>query len=300
MLTIGPRSPMRSDRPHACDRSSGDGLRMSRKRWVVLILILSACGGGSDNLAIVGSSPSTIGVGTQRLVIAEVDPATSEFVGGPDEATTAVFVGPSGDVQQVPADWVWSIEGVRGFLIAHPTFDEAGTWALAIESQRGTTGETKFTVNSDIPIPEVGELAPTSQTRTLADHELPEITTDPEPNPAFYELTVAEAVSNGSPALIVFATPAFCQTAVCGPTMDVVKTVADGFQDLDIVHVEIFENIDSGGAGELLEVPAVIEWGLPSEPWIYVTDPTGRIAARFEGAVSVTELAEALIMTDDQ
>ena len=266
------------------------------KRVIVLAaaLALGACGGGSGNLAIVGSSPSTIGVGAQRLVMAEVDPATSAFVGGPDEEITVTFTGPSDAAQTVPAQWVWSIEGVRGFLIARPEFGEPGAWTAAITSPRGTTDPTSFTVNTAIPIPEVGERVPESQTRVSADFELKAITTDPDPDPAFYETTVADAVSNGTPSLIVFATPAYCQTAVCGPTMEIVKEVVEAHPDLDVVHVEIFENVDSEGAGPLIEVDAVIEWGLPSEPWIYVVDADGVASARFEGAVSPDELGAAL------
>lgn len=266
-----------------------------RKLWLVPIaLVVASCGGGSDNLTIVGSSPSTVGLGPQRLVMAEVDPESSGFVGGPDEEITVTFAGPSGTSQTVEAEWVWSIEGVRGFLIARPDFDEPGTWTAAITSPRGTTGETTFAVNGDIPIPEVGEPVPASVTRTSAEFELESITTDPDPEPSFYELTVAEAVANGTPALIVFATPAFCQTAVCGPTMEIVKQVVEGRSGFDVVHVEIYENVDSEGEGRLIEVPAVLEWGLPSEPWVYVVDANGIATARFEGAVSPEELGEAL------
>lgn len=267
---------------------------MKRFLVVAAALALGACGGGSDNLTIVGSSPSTIGLGSQRLVMAEVDPESSAFVGGPDEATTVTFTSPSDATQTVRAEWVWSIEGVRGFLITRPEFDEAGPWTAAITSPRGTTGETTFTVNADIPIPEVGEPVPASETRTSAEFDLDAITTDPDPEPAFYEMTVAEAVSDGTPSLIVFATPAFCQTAVCGPTLEVVKEVVAARNGLDVVHVEIFENVDSEGAGPLVEVPAVVEWGFPSEPWIYVVDAEGVATARFEGAVSPGEVAAAL------
>jgi hypothetical protein len=266
-----------------------------RRLWPLLIaVVLAACGGGSSNLAIIGSSPSTVGLGPQRLVMAEVAPESSEFVGGPGEEVTATFTGPSGAAQTVTAEWVWSIEGVRGFLIARPAFDEAGLWTATITSLRGTTSETTFSVNADVPVPEVGEPVPASETRTWPEFELEAITTDPDPEPAFYEMTVAEATSNGSPALIVFATPAFCQTAVCGPTMEIVKQAVEGRSGFDVVHVEIFENIDSEGEGRLIEVPAVIEWGLPSEPWVYVVDADGVATARFEGAVSPEELGAAL------
>ncbi len=266
-----------------------------KRVWPVLAaVVLASCGSGSDNLAIVGSSPSTIGLGPQRLVMAEVDPESSASVGGPGEDITVTFTGPSSGAQTVPATWVWSIEGVRGFLIALPDFDEAGTWTATITSPRGTTAETAFAVTAEIPIPEVGEPVPASETRTSPEFDLAAISTDPDPEPSFYEMTVADAISNGTPALIVFATPAFCQTAVCGPTMEIVKEAVEDRSGFDVVHVEIFENVDSEGEGRLIEVPAVIEWGLPSEPWVYVVDAGGVATARFEGAVSPEELGAAL------
>ena len=38
----------------------------------------------------------------------------------------------------------------------------------------------------------------------------------------------------------------------------------------------------------------VLEWGLPSEPWIFLVGRDGRVKARFEGSVSVTELSAAV------
>lgn len=271
-----------------------------RRRLAILAgvaLILASCGGTSGNLAIVGSSPSTIGTGEQRLVMIEVD-EDDRVVGAPGDGAAATFEGPNGQTQTVTLDWVWSIPDARGFYIARPAFDQPGQWNVAISSpDRGTTGEFPFTVNADVPLPEVGETAPRSETRTIPESDLSEITTDPEPRPALYEMTVADAVTNGTPALIAFATPAFCQTAVCGPTLEIVKQVADQRAGFDAVHVEVFENIESEGAGQLVEVPAVIEWGLPSEPWIFVVDADGIVTARFEGAVSAEELIEALDAT---
>jgi hypothetical protein len=113
-----------------------------------------------------------------------------------------------------------------------------------------------------VVVPEVGTPAPAFGSRTSADAPLEQITTDPEPEPAFYELSIADAVTSGRPSVIVFATPAFCTTAICGPTMEVVKSVATDFTEANFVHVEVYENIDDP-QGELIEVDAVTEWGLP-------------------------------------
>ena len=60
------------------------------------------------------------------------------------------------------------------------------------------------------------------------------------------------------------------------------------------MHVEIYENIHVSNRNELIVVPAVEEWNLPSEPWLYVTDDSGTVTAAFEGAVSDAELRAAL------
>ena len=38
----------------------------------------------------------------------------------------------------------------------------------------------------------------------------------------------------------------------------------------------------------------VREWGLPSEPWIFLVGRDGRVKARFEGSVSAAELTAAV------
>ena len=266
------------------------------RRWIIALfaIVISACSGTSGNLAIVGSSPASIGIGQQRIVMLEVD-QENRVVGGPGDGASATFEGPDGSSDTVDLDWVWSIPDARGFYIAKPSFPEPGQWTVSISSpERGTSESSTFTVNPTVSLPEVGQPAPRSETRTTPEWDLPAITSDPDPRPSFYEMSVAEAVTNGTPALIVFATPAFCQTAVCGPTLDVVKEVADRGSGFDTVHVEVFENIDSAGAGQLVEVPAIAEWGLRSEPWVFVVDGSGIVTARFEGAVSAEELIGAL------
>lgn len=95
--------------------------------------------------------------------------------------------------------------------------------------------------------------------------------------------------------MVIFATPAFCVGATCGPSLDVAKTVANDHPDLNWIHVEVFDN-QAGAASrdELVPVPAVLEWGLQTEPWVFVVDGAGVVTARFEGAVGEAELREAV------
>lgn len=265
-----------------------------RRVLLILALLAVSCAGTSNDLVIVGSSPETIAIGPQRLILAWVDEDQAPK-GGPDEKVTVIINRDGNDYTEVPGEWVWSIEGARGYYVAHVDFGESGGYEVSIQPDTGRqTAFFGFTVNELPSIPEVGQIPPRSTTKIYPDTPLEGLTTDSSPNPSFYEVTVGDAITSGRPALIVFASPAFCQTAVCGPTLDVVKQVDAAFPDLRVVHVEVYDNLDVGAQGKLELVDAVVEWNLPSEPWVYVIGAGGRVAARFEGAVSAEELTRAL------
>lgn len=246
----------------------------------------------SEGLTVVASSPGSVGVGPQRVLMVVASPE-NELLGGPEDVATVTFGQDGEEWTDVATEWVWGIEGVRGFYVASFDFPRAGTWEATLTNSTGSAQTSPFAVVESVVIPEVGTPAPPSVTLTIDDAPIDQISTDPEPDPAFYEQTVAEAVSSGSPSVIVFATPAFCTTAICGPTMEVVKAVAGEHPGVNVVHVEVYEDIDDA-QGELTEVPAVIEWGLQTEPWVFVVDASGTISARFEGAVGANELERAL------
>src|SRR3970282_354931 len=46
-------------------------------------------------------------------------------------------------------------------------------------------------------------------------------------------------------------------------------------------------------SGSRILVPAVEEWGIPSEPYVFVVDADGDVAAKFEGPADTTALAAA-------
>jgi hypothetical protein len=107
------------------------------------------------------------------------------------------------------------------------------------------------------------------------------ICTRPEPC-GMHEVSLDEALAGDTPVVLLFATPAFCQTAVCGPTVDVVEQVRRrGFDDVTFVHCEIFAD-----AGETLGDP-VVAWSLPTEPWMFVIDAGGKIVRRADGPLLV-------------
>jgi hypothetical protein len=159
-------------------------------------------------------------------------------------------------------------------------------------------------VADSTPTVQVGASAPASDTPTAADvdGDLSRISTDEDPVPAFYETSVADALAAHEPFVLVFATPKFCTSQQCGPTLDSIKPIAEAHPDVTFINVEpyVLEYTDGqlkavpGANQELQAAPATDEWGLLSEPWTFVVDGDGIVRGSFEGVVGEVELERAL------
>jgi hypothetical protein len=180
--------------------------------------------------------------------------------------------------------------GNRGTYIVHPTFDTPGAWGLEVIAERPEKGTTTRRIGVNVAqtgnAVGIGMPAPKSNTPTAAQ-DLRTISSDTDPDPRLHQMSVAEAVTSGKPSLILFATPGFCQTAVCGPGVDVVQRLVDTFGDrINAVHVEIYQHPFE----RLQQVAAMKEWGLQTEPWLFLVDETGQVTERFEGGITFEEL----------
>jgi hypothetical protein len=250
-------------------------------------------------------------VGPNRFVFSFLDAATNLPAATPDRSASVGFIAP-GATQAgpaVPAEFVWAIEGSRGEYVAHTTFPSAGDWkAVFLTEAPGKAQEAigvGFQVQETGTAIAVGAKAPASRTPTLADvgGDVSKLSTDTKPDPAFYRTSVADAVAAGKPFVLVFATPAFCTSAQCGPTLDRVKTVAaDAPANVEFINVEPYQLTYSEGRlqpvldanGGLQPVAAVNDWGILSEPWIFTVDGQGIVRGSFEGVVGEQELRDAV------
>jgi hypothetical protein len=291
-----------------------------------LALIAAACSGGGDGgagasepvtevTAVVASSE--LAVGENRFVVGLIDQDTEAIIGAEvafrffkldgDQQTpkgeaeaTALTVDKSyththddGTVEKHSA-------GETGVYVAHPTFDEAGSWGVEVTATiEGKTFDpvgATFTVLQEGTSVAVGAPAPQSETLTLDDvADVAEIDTSDPPIPEMHTLSIAEAVTSGNPSVIVFATPAFCLSRICGPTKEIVDELFEEYKDeVGFVHVEPYD-LEKARAGEgLFPIPAAAEWGLQSEPWVFLVDRDGIVAAKFEGVVTLDELKAVL------
>lgn len=286
---------------------------------VLAALLVASCSGGTEepNDETTDASPeefsesfgdaevypvfvsSELTVGSNRFIIGLLDGQDAP-VNNPDIDVTVDFYDlkepearPSGSAD---FNYVESVPGKRGVYVSTVEFDAPGEWGAEVHLSGGGVDESlrgSFDVKKDSSTPSLGEAVPPSDTLTAADAKnLAEISTDTKPNPAFYKLSIAEAVKAKRPFVVAFATPKFCASATCGPTLDIVKGVADEFPAVNFLHVEPYDNLDK--PDQLKPIPAVGEWGLPSEPWVFVVDADGKLLAKYEGVISPDELREEL------
>jgi len=105
-----------------------------------------------------------------------------------------------------------------------------------------------------------------------------------------HQSRIADAIVQGKPQVIVFAAPKFCTSRVCGPVVDVVRTLLPAYgKQVVFIHQEIWQ-----ASPPQTVSPTVEEWNLHSEPWIFVVDEQGIIHAKFEGLTTRRELEAAV------
>jgi hypothetical protein len=270
-----------------------------RKQFVMAalgVLAIAACSRAVPDLAIVANATGSLGTTfDQRLLVALVDSESEAFLASPDLPVSVDLAGPDGEEITAPGSFLWTVPDARGLYLVNTPFPAAGQWYVTLSPEgMDATLATPFQVVDDPVVPEVGEAAPSTATRTSADHDLSEISSDTSPDPDFYSMSLDEAIASGRPTVVVFATPGLCTSRTCGPMLDQVKSAKAAHPNANYVHVEIYEDLTVADQSQLQVVDAVRAWGLPNEPWTFVVDEGGKVAARFEGAMGPEELEAAL------
>lgn len=248
--------------------------------------------------------------GPDRFLFTFIDD-TTQPIATPDRTASVAFYDlgrdPATPVTTVEAAFVWAIEGTRGAYVVDVDFQTQGVWGAefrtAVPGEAETSVRLSFTVRGTSPTIRLGQPAPATKTPTLADvgGDVALLSTDQQPVRAFYETSVDAALAANEPFLLAFATPKFCASAQCGPTLDRVKPLAAAYPSVTFINVEpyLLEPVDGQlqpvlTDGQLTPVDSVTAWGLVSEPWIFVVDRDGIVRGSFEGIVRDEELKAAL------
>ena len=279
----------------------------------------SSAGSSSASPAAVGqSTASVIPVivssrqvpGPNRFVFSFLDPKTNTPAASPERTASVAFIAP-GETQPGPATeatFVWAIEGERGDYVANVELGAPGDYKAVFVTEAPDSPQeaigVDFQVSDSSPTIAIGAKAPATDNPTIASAgSVDKVSTDPTPDPSFYEQTVADALAKHEPFVLVFATPAFCQSAQCGPTLDRIDALAkEAPEGVTFINVEPYELEYTEGRlqpvldanGQLQPVDAVNQWGILSEPWVFTVDKDGIVQGSFEGVVGEDELKTAI------
>ena len=244
-------------------------------------------------------------VGEQRVAFLLTTP-TGLVKGDTEVSITPVYLPDSTAGESIVTRFHQWPYGVRGAFAANVDFDRPGQWRLDITAEGPDGGHAmqEIEILEDSSVPFIGSVGPLSENKTLGSAGAIElVTTDYSPDLSLYEVTIREAVESPLPAVVVFASPAFCTTATCGPQVDAVSELRETYAgQAHFIHVEIYDNPDEiqGDLDRAEIAPTVDEWGLTAIPhwfnesWTFVLNADGRIQDRFEGFATVVELEEAL------
>jgi hypothetical protein len=174
-------------------------------------------------------------------------------------------------------------------------FPSDGEWRVAAILKEG--GELKGTLLSGIvvgefkKVPRTGQSAPKIHTPTAQDAggDLSKITTRIPPDTQ-NKVDYADALGE-EPIVLLFATPQFCQSRVCGPVVDVAEQAKHEYGDkAAFIHMEIYNENDPGKGVR----PQVRAFHLPSEPWLFTIDRRGVVRGAVEGAFGLKLMHEAV------
>ncbi|HWQ15842.1 MAG TPA: thioredoxin family protein [Roseiflexaceae bacterium] len=206
--------------------------------------------------------------------------------------------------------------------VAYPTFSKAGEWGIEVTTTLSGQSEPsvrrlRLEVRERSSAPMVGDKA--ISVKTLTPRDVPDpsyLSSGKVEDLALYQVSLDEALASGKPTALLFATPAFCRTAVCGPSLQVVQALQKRYGgQVNFIHVEVYRHPFSESFRQQEEVfrrlaeegrapteeerrvglsDAMAAWNLPSEPWLFLIDAQGTIVARYEGGITEEEIGPAI------
>ena len=186
-------------------------------------------------------------------------------------------------------------DAANAVYVTDLNFNSNGEWRIGALIKDGDKLTASLlpsaTVGLYTQLPRVGEKAPRIHTPTREDvgGDLSKLTTRIPPDTQ-NQVDFHDVVGR-KPVVLLFATPQFCESRVCGPVVDVAEQVKRDFGDrAEFIHMEIYKDNDPS-KGTNAQVRA---FHLPSEPWLFVIDREGVIRTAIGGAFGTEELENAV------
>lgn len=257
--------------------------------------------GTDDHELIKATSVSTVGRNRFAFAIADIN---NDLVFGPtavyvadgrlSERARGPFVAPANLIASdtaKPESGGVAAPAVYSTNLDFPKPGRVTVFALT-ETPNGFVGAaTAFVTRpaNEDQVLRVGEKSPAVNTGDPSPSRIDEMCTRNPPD-SMHKSNFADVVGR-RPVVLVVATPAFCESRVCGPVVDIVESLRSKYgRSVEFIHSEVFKQNDpKQGLRSSLE-----ELGVTTEPWLFTFDRNGRVAARLEGAFGAREIEAAI------
>jgi hypothetical protein len=283
-------------------------------------LALAACGGKSKDEASTDSSTDAAG---DVQLLATVPPQLF-FAAGPMQrapllltdngspladppatiTTTLLSLGDGTTEPEVigdPTELALHDEGIpRPYYALRFSVDEPGFYGVRTDYKGAQLDTNPFQISAvaDVPLPQIGDAMIPVETPTPADPRGvdPVCTLDP-PCP-LHDITLTEALTMGKPVAFLVSTPAYCQTGICGPVLDLLVDEAKG-RDVVALHAEVWKNAAEldGDLTKATPTDALDAYGMTQvgfEPALFIGDSHGMLTDRLDLIYDTSELRQGL------
>ena len=286
-------APVASDFPSANGKTLTQVLRASRAQPSDLVV--------SPTAAVYEKGENRFGFGIFRVSREQVVDAQVAIYAAPSGGGQAIgpfparieslAVKPQFESQTTDLD----PDSAKVVYVTNIKFDREGHWDLVALFRAGSSFTATFIPTIEVggskDIPAVGQHPPRIHTPTVSDvgGDVGQIDTR-SPHDDMHQVDFADVLGK-EPVVLVFATPALCESRVCGPVVDVAEQVKHEAGDgVNFIHMEVFNNNNASDGYR----PQMRAFGLRTEPWLFVIDREGIVRSRLQGAFDTSELENAV------
>ncbi len=182
------------------------------------------------------------------------------------------------------------------YFAVRANLPDPGIYALTLTVD-GTDTTMPFQMfdAADVVVPLPGQRFPAVRFPTLTEPlDMSPICTRVAGTCPLHGVTIDEALETGSPVALLIATPALCQTAYCGPVLDVLLELAPEFPNIKFLHAEVYSNaalVENNYLDDrIVQSPTVSDLALTFEPSLFLLRPDRTIVDRIDNVYDNTEL----------
>lgn len=279
-------------------------------------LVLAACGKSTKGA---GSPTLPLSSGSPGASLVAIFPSDGQYLfsGAPQRMPFALMESSGAFLTTGPRSLTFTVTGANKKAVVEPfeaalhdkglqkgyypvtfTFPAPGLYTLSTTMDgQPLTQAVQVDDRSKTVMLGPGQKVPSIATPTVADHEGVDPICTADPPCPLHTVSLDAALSLHKPIAFLIATPAYCQTAICGPVLDVLVGATKAFEDrVTFVHAEVYrsgaEAAKKGPAAQ--KAPVVDAFHLLFEPSLTLIAPDGTVQSRLDTIYDADELDKAL------